>query len=142
MTTADVWTIAIAGAAFALSVVNLVWQVVRTRYERPVLHVMAGATCTGAGDGSSSLAWEPWVSVTNVGEKPVTLTSLLFKIEAKSSEFKGGLTSVWKRSQQRRRTRQRFPGGLRATITRSGGSDRRRSASCRTRSQVGLRCRS
>lgn len=95
MTTADVWTIAMAGAALALSVVSLVWQVVRARYERPVLHVMAGATCTGTGDGSLSLAWEPWVSVTNVGEKPVTLTSLLFKIEAKSSELDGDMTWVW-----------------------------------------------
>lgn len=72
----DQWTIGIAGAAFALSVVSLLWQVRRSSFERPIVSVSAAyrvwLDTRILAEGVS--VWEVQVTLTNVGERPVTVT--------------------------------------------------------------------
>lgn len=72
----DQWTIAIAGAAFALSVVSLLWQVRRSGFERPIVSVSAAykvwLDTRILAEGVS--VWEVQVTLTKVGERPVTVT--------------------------------------------------------------------
>lgn len=61
----------IAGAALALSVVSLIWQVLRWRWERPVVVVRGSWNSTRLRDGPDK--WHMSVTATNVGERPVTV---------------------------------------------------------------------
>lgn len=61
----------IAGAALALSAVSLAWQLMRVRWERPVVVVRGGWVSQQNAGGPAS--WVLSVSVTNVGERAVTV---------------------------------------------------------------------
>jgi len=75
MTPAEISTVILSAFAFIVSVVALVWQLVRSRWERPV--VVVGGSFSSQGSSQSPI---PRISlridVTNVGERAVSIVAV------------------------------------------------------------------
>ncbi|WP_433718638.1 hypothetical protein [Microbacterium laevaniformans] len=66
------WSTLVAVLALVLSVVSLGWQIIRSWWERPVLLVRG--TLRSWSPTDQELGWKAELVITNVGERPVTIT--------------------------------------------------------------------
>jgi hypothetical protein len=74
----DVVTTVLSSTAIVVSALSIGWQYVRSRFDRPRLHLMGGTTRKGPPNAAAD--WSFKIEVSNYGERPVTIVDAYWDI--------------------------------------------------------------